>query len=86
MANPDVAELTERATKLRSLADHIAGMTNTPHTFVTVTMKKWAGPHSDRIRGELKTWRTKCDTVAEALRKEAHACDQSAKDLKNPKP
>lgn len=85
MANPEVQELTERATKLRSLAGHIEGMVNAPHTFATVTMKKWAGPHADRVRGDLKTWRTKCGTVAEALREEASACDKSAKELRNPK-
>ncbi|MFJ5776536.1 WXG100 family type VII secretion target [Streptomyces sp. NPDC093094] len=86
MANPEVQELTERAAKLRSLAEHIEKLTDSPHTFSTVTMKNWSGPHADRIRGDLRNWRTKCGSVAEALRDEATACDKSAKDLRNPKP
>lgn len=85
MADPAVQELTERATKLRSLAEHIASMADPSHTFATVTMKKWSGPHAERIRGDLKGWRTKCGTVAEALRDEARKCDKSATDLRNPK-
>jgi flavorubredoxin len=86
VGNPDVQELTERAAKLRSLAEHIEKLADPAHTFATVTMKKWSGPHADRIREDLRTWRTKCGTVAESLREEASACDKSAKDLKNPKP
>lgn len=85
MADPDVQELTERASKLRSLADHIASMVDPPHTYATNTMKTWAGPHADHVRGELRKWRTKCSDVAELLRDEAKECDKSAKDLKNPK-
>lgn len=86
MANPEIEELSKRASQLRSLADHIASLPDAPRTFSTTTMKNWSGPHADHVRGELKTWRTKCDNVAEALREEARTCDKSVKDLKNPKP
>lgn len=86
MPDPELQELTKRAAQLRSLADHIASIVDAPHTYATTTMKKWEGPHAIRIRGELKTWRTKCDTVAEALRDEARACDKSVKDAQRPKP
>ncbi|MER5372319.1 hypothetical protein [Streptomyces sp. NPDC002553] len=86
MGNPEVQELTERASKLRSLAEHIATLADAPNTFATTTMKNWSGPHADRVRGELKGWRTKCGEVAATLREEASACDKSAKELKNPTP
>ncbi|MFE4858964.1 hypothetical protein [Streptomyces sp. NPDC056670] len=85
MADPDLQELTKRASQLRSLADHIETMVDAPHTYATTTMKTWAGPHADRTRGDLKTWRGKCHTVAESLREEARTCDQSVKDAKKPK-
>jgi hypothetical protein len=85
VANPEIEELSRRASQLRSLADHIADLTHSSRTFSTETMKNWSGPHADNVRGDLKNWRTKCDNVAEALREEARSCDKSAKDLKNPK-
>ncbi|MFI6091358.1 hypothetical protein [Streptomyces sp. NPDC051218] len=85
MADPELAELSKRATQLRSLADHIDGLADSPHKYATITMKKWAGPHADSTRGELKNWQTKCHTVAEALREEARDCDKSVKEAKNPK-
>ncbi|WP_405938210.1 hypothetical protein OG338_17445 [Streptomyces sp. NBC_00726] len=82
MADPELQELTRRAGELRSLADHIASIANAPHTYATATMKTWKGPHAERTRGQLKSWRAKCDTVAEALREEARTCDQSVKDAR----
>ncbi|MER5598527.1 hypothetical protein [Streptomyces sp. NPDC002265] len=86
MADPDIQDLTHRASQLRALADDIAAMVDAPHQFVTTTMKTWSGPHADRIRGELKAWRTKCAHVAATLRQEAHQCDRSALNLKQSAP
>jgi len=85
VANPEIEELSKRASQLRSLADHIAGLADAPRAFSSTTMKNWAGPHADDVRGDLKKWHTKCENVAEALRDEARDCDKSAKDLKHPK-
>lgn len=84
MADPELQELSKRATQLRSLADHIDGLADSPHKYATTTMKKWAGPHADRTRGELKKWQTTCHNVAEELRKEARECDKTVKDAKKP--
>ncbi|MCX4549026.1 hypothetical protein OG204_21885 [Streptomyces sp. NBC_01387] len=85
MGNPDIQELNTRAASLRSLADYIDSMVDQPNTQSTTAMKTWAGPNADDVRGKLKSWRTKCGTVAKALRDEAHKATQDAKDLQNPK-
>ncbi|MGW2823266.1 hypothetical protein ACWC24_20095 [Streptomyces sp. NPDC001443] len=86
MADLNSQQLTHRAAQLRALAADIAAIADAPHKFVTTTMKTWSGPHADRVRGELKAWRSKCAHVAESLHQEAHKCDQSAKDHKQPTP
>ncbi|MDQ0930243.1 WXG100 family type VII secretion target [Streptomyces turgidiscabies] len=85
MANPDIQELNQRAARLRSLADHIDSLVNTPKNHSTTVMKTWAGPNADDVRGKLRAWHTTCGTVAKALRDEAHQCAQSATELQNPK-
>ncbi|GGR73393.1 hypothetical protein GCM10010252_09930 [Streptomyces aureoverticillatus] len=85
MADPELQEQTRRATQLRSLADHIEGLPKAAHTFSTTQMKQWAGPHADDVRGDLKSWKTKCENVAEALRTVARDCDQAVKDAKKDK-
>ncbi|WP_328537322.1 hypothetical protein [Streptomyces sp. NBC_00344] len=85
MGNPDIQDLNSRAASLRSLADHIESLVDPPHTQSTQTMKTWAGPNADDVRGKLKSWRTKCSTVAKTLRVEAHKASQEAKDLQHPK-
>lgn len=82
MASEGVQELTDRASRLRGLADEIEALPDSARTFATATMKDWSGPHADRTRGELGTWRTTCRTVAESLRTEAGTCEQNAKKLK----
>ncbi|MFG2949079.1 WXG100 family type VII secretion target [Streptomyces adustus] len=84
MTDPNSQQLTYRASQLRALAEDIAALVDAPHNFATTTMKTWSGPHADRVRGELRTWRTKCTHVAEALRQEAHKCDRSAMEQKQP--
>ncbi|MET9253170.1 hypothetical protein [Streptomyces sp. NPDC003717] len=85
MGNPDIQELNHRAGQLRSLADHIDGMVDAAKNHSTTGMKSWAGPNADDVRGKLKSWKTKCGTVAEALRDEAQKCTQDAKDLQDKK-
>ncbi|MFF4837286.1 WXG100 family type VII secretion target [Streptomyces sp. NPDC001315] len=83
MGNPDIQELNQRASQLRSLADHIESLVNPASTHSTTGMKTWSGPNADNVRGKLKSWKTTCSTVATALRDEAHQCTQSAKDLQD---
>ncbi|MEU5522466.1 hypothetical protein ABZ759_17835 [Streptomyces sp. NPDC047860] len=83
MGNPDIQELNQRASQLRSLADHIDSLVDTAMNHSTTGMKSWAGPNADDVRGKLKGWQTKCGTVAKALRDEAQQCAQDAKDLKD---
>ncbi|NEB07295.1 hypothetical protein G3I32_00025 [Streptomyces coelicoflavus] len=83
MADPGIEELNRRAGQLRSLADHIDGMVDTAKNHSTTGMKTWAGPNADDVRGKLKSWKTKCHTVAETLRDEAQKCSQGAKDLQD---
>ncbi|WP_263166708.1 WXG100 family type VII secretion target [Streptomyces sp. SCSIO ZS0520] len=85
MANPDIQELNQRAAQLRSLADHIDSLVDSPKRHSTVTMKSWSGPNADNVRGKLKSWHTTCAAVAKSLRDEAHKCSQDAKDLNDPK-
>ncbi|CCK28247.1 hypothetical protein BN159_3868 [Streptomyces davaonensis JCM 4913] len=85
MANPDIQELNQRASNLRSLADHIDQLVDAAKNHSTTGMKTWSGPNADNVRGKLKTWQTKCGTVAKALRDEAQQCSQSAKDLQDKK-
>lgn len=83
MANPDIQELNQRASQLRSLADHIDSLVDAAKNHSTTGMKSWAGPNADDVRGKLRTWHTTCGTVAKALRDEAQQCTQSAKDLQD---
>lgn len=69
MAEPDVQELKDRAAKLRSLADHLQKLTNDVHD--AAAGMEWSGPLTDRVRGDIKTWRTRCGTVADRIRAEA---------------
>lgn len=85
MANPDIQELNQRASQLRSLADHIDSMADAAKNHSTTGMKTWSGPNADDVRGKLKGWQTKCGTVAKLLRDEAHQCAQDAKALKDKK-
>ncbi|MFH8795765.1 hypothetical protein [Streptomyces sp. NPDC017941] len=85
MADPELAEQTKRASQLRSLADHIEDLPKATRDFSTTQMKSWAGPHADDVRGDLKSWKTKCENVAEALRDVARSCDQAVRDAKKDK-
>ncbi|MCT7352107.1 hypothetical protein N4P33_07955 [Streptomyces sp. 15-116A] len=70
---------------MRSLADHIDSLVDAAKNHSTTGMKSWSGPNADEVRGKLRTWQTKCGTVAKALRDEAHQCAQEAKDLQDKK-
>jgi uncharacterized protein YukE len=85
MANPDIQELNQRASQLRSLADHIDSLLDAAKKHSSVGMKTWSGPNADDVRGKLKSWQTTCGTVAQSLRDEANQCAKDAKDLQNPK-
>ncbi|MFT2018058.1 WXG100 family type VII secretion target [Streptomyces sp. 796.1] len=85
MADPEIENLTKRATQLRSLADHIDSLVTKPKTHSTTQMKKWAGPNADKVRGDLNSWHTKCTTVATKLREMATQCDKSAENARKPK-
>ncbi|MBB5934680.1 WXG100 family type VII secretion target [Streptomyces zagrosensis] len=85
MADPEIEKLTQRATQLRSLADHIDSLVTRPKTQSTTQMKKWAGPNAEKVRGDLKSWHTKCTAVATKLRQMATDCDKTAEEAKKPK-
>lgn len=85
VADPEIENLTRRASQLRGLADEIEALVHKPKAHSTGTMKKWAGPNADKVRGDLRTWQTKCTTVAESLRAEARRCDKGAEDARKPK-
>ncbi|MBL0775987.1 WXG100 family type VII secretion target [Streptomyces albidoflavus] len=82
MADPQIEELTQRAQRLRSLADHIDSLVDQPKRHSTTQMKSWSGPNADAVRGKLRTWHTTCTNVAKSLRDEAQQCTNDAKDLK----
>ncbi|MET9081531.1 hypothetical protein ABZX77_06440 [Streptomyces sp. NPDC004237] len=85
MANPDIQELNQRASQLRSLADHVDSLLAAAKQHSTTGMKSWSGPNADDVRGKLRSWQTTCGTVAQSLREEAQQCTNDAKDLQNPK-
>ncbi|MER7841351.1 hypothetical protein ABTY98_37085 [Streptomyces sp. NPDC096040] len=85
MANPDIQELNQRASQLRSLADHIDSLLDAAKKHSSVGMKTWSGPNANDVRGKLKSWQRTCGTVAQSLRDEANQCAKGAKDLQNQK-
>ncbi|MET7764465.1 hypothetical protein ABZS86_29710 [Streptomyces sp. NPDC005355] len=85
MADPEIDKLTKRASQLRSLADDIDSLVDKPKNHSANAMKKWAGPNADKVRGDLRSWATKCASVAKALREEARRCDKSVEDAKSSK-
>ncbi|WP_431043783.1 hypothetical protein ACQUSR_19090 [Streptomyces sp. P1-3] len=85
MADPEIQAQQQRATQLRALANHIDSLVSKPNKYSTETMKKWAGPNATQVRGDLAGWKTKCHTVAEALRTAAKDADKAAEDASKPK-
>ncbi|MFI8092393.1 hypothetical protein ACIF9R_29395 [Streptomyces sp. NPDC086080] len=67
------------------MADHIDSIVDNAKNHSTTGMKSWSEPNADDVRGQLRTWQTKCGTVAKALREEVQKCTQDAKDLQDKK-
>lgn len=79
MADPAVQELRDRASKLRVFADHVQEL---PRKVDTEAAKMdWSGPLTDRVRGEIRTWVTRCGDVAERIRQEADRLEEEANRL-----
>ncbi|MEV1198686.1 hypothetical protein [Microbispora rosea] len=78
---PEVQELENRAAKLRELAGDVEKLVDGVNG-MAATME-WSGPLTDRVRGEIGTWRTRCGTVAARLLDEADRLQREARDLAN---
>ncbi|TQS25904.1 hypothetical protein [Microbispora sp. KK1-11] len=78
---PEVQELENRAAKLRELANDVEKLVDRVNG-MAATME-WSGPLTDRVRGEIGTWRTRCGTVAANLLDEADRLQREARDLAN---
>ena len=78
---PEVQELENRAAKLRELANDVEKLVDGVNG-MAATME-WSGPLTDRIRGQIGTWKTRCRTVAAHLLDEADRLQREARDLAN---
>ena len=76
---PEVQELENRAAKLRELAGDVEKLVDRVNG-MAATME-WSGPLTDRVRGEIGTWKTRCGTVAAHLLDEADRLQREARDL-----
>lgn len=79
MADPAVQELKERASKLRAFADHVQKLPD--RVDGEAARMEWSGPLTDRVRGEIRSWRTRCRDVADRIRDEAERLDGEADQL-----
>lgn len=79
MTDPAIQELKERASKLRAFAEHVQELPDKVHT--EAARMDWSGPLTDRVRGEIRTWKTRCGDVADRIREEADRLDQEANRL-----
>jgi len=79
MADPRIHELRERATKLRAFADHVQKLPD--RVDGEAAKMEWSGPYTDKVRGEIKTWKGRCGSVADRIREEAQRLDGEASSL-----
>jgi hypothetical protein len=79
MANPDVQELKDQASKLRAFADDVQKLADGVDGMAA--RMEWSGPLTDKVRGEIKTWKTRCGNVATRLREEADRFGKEAERL-----
>ncbi|GII29546.1 hypothetical protein [Planotetraspora mira] len=82
MPPPEVEELKSRALKIHKLADDVEKLANTVHT--EAAKMDWSGPLTDRVRGEIRTWKSRCGTAASLLREEADRLNAEARDMLKP--
>ncbi|GAA4568290.1 hypothetical protein [Planotetraspora kaengkrachanensis] len=82
MPPPEVEELKSRALKIHKLADDVEKLANVVHT--EAGRMEWSGPLTDRVRGEIRTWKTRCGNAAELLREEADRLNSQARDMLKP--
>ncbi|MEU6407505.1 hypothetical protein [Microbispora sp. NPDC046933] len=78
---PEVQELENRAAKLRELANDVEKLVDRVQSMAAGM--EWSGPLTDRVRGEIGTWKTRCGTVAAHLLDEADRLQREARDLAN---
>ncbi|NUT39287.1 MAG: hypothetical protein HOV86_04805 [Thermoactinospora sp.] len=83
MPPPEVEEMQGKAKKLRDFADHVEKLVDEVRDYAG--KMDWSGPLTDRVRGEIGTWRTRCSETAGKIRDEAERLDKAATDLLNPK-
>jgi hypothetical protein len=79
---PEVEELKSRALKIHKLADDVEKLANTVHA--EAARMDWSGPLTDRVRGEIRTWKTRCGNAASLLREEAERLNGEARDMTKP--
>ncbi|MEW9526946.1 hypothetical protein [Microbispora sp. NPDC049125] len=79
MPPPEVQELENKASKIRQLADDVEKLPNQVRDMAA--RMEWSGPLTNRVRGEIRTWQTRCGTVARDLREEADRLNREARDL-----
>ncbi|GAA4578711.1 hypothetical protein GCM10023194_02250 [Planotetraspora phitsanulokensis] len=82
MPPPEVEELKSRALKIHKLADDVEKLADTVHT--EAGKMEWSGPLTDRVRGEIRTWKTRCGNAAGLLREEADRLNSQARDMLKP--
>ncbi|MEV5413923.1 hypothetical protein AB0K60_34470 [Thermopolyspora sp. NPDC052614] len=79
MADPAVQELREQASKLRAFADHVQKLPD--RVDGEAAKMEWSGPLTDRVRGEIRTWKSRCRDVADRIREEAERLEGEARQL-----
>jgi hypothetical protein len=79
MAAPEVEEMRQQAGRLRDFADDVEKLLNGVDGYAA--KMEWSGPLTDRVRGEIRTWKGRCGDVAQRIRDEADRLDRSASDL-----
>ncbi|MEV8630174.1 hypothetical protein AB0395_00815 [Streptosporangium sp. NPDC051023] len=79
MTSLEAEEFQKQASKLRKFANDVEKLADGAHDMAGGM--EWSGPLTDRVRGEIATWRTRCATVAANLRQEADRLDAEARGL-----
>lgn len=82
MPPPEVEEMRKQASRLRTLADQVEKLIDPVKDYAG--KMEWSGPLTDRLTGEIGTWKTRCGEVATKLRAEATELDKQATKLANP--
>lgn len=82
MPPPEVEEMRKQAGRLRTLADQVEKLVDSVKEYAG--KMEWSGPLTDRLTGEIGTWKTRCTEVAGKIRSEATELDKQADKLANP--